>query len=184
VAGDEIGRTQDGNNNAYCQDNRTSWIDWNLTPENEALLAFVQRMMALRAMHPVFHRRHFFQGRPLHGTDIKDIVWLKPDGAEMTDQEWSQDFARCLGVYLEGEALDEVDTRGRPVIDDGFLVLFNAHHEPVPFRLPDLRGDHWRPLIDTVEPDGLAVTGTFVPGDIYPLQGRALVLLLHVRGDT
>ena len=182
VAGDEIGRTQNGNNNPYCQDNAVSWIDWTLSSDSQALLAFVQRMIALRAQHPVFHRRHFFEGRPLRGTNIKDILWLKPDGAEMTEQEWSQDFARCLGVYLEGEALDEVDARGRPVVDDGFLVLFNAHHEPVPFTLPRLSPGHWRPLIDTVQPDGLADAATFQPGDLYPLQGRALALLLNVKG--
>ncbi len=183
VAGDEIGRTQGGNNNAYCQDNPISWVDWNLSQDDRALLAFVQRMLALRASHPVFHRRHFFEGRPLRGSSVKDIAWLKPDGAEMTDQEWSQDFARSLGVYLEGEALDEVDARGRPVVDDAFLVLFNAHHEPVPFRLPQF-GGRWRPLIDTVQPDGLAATATLGAGELYPLQGRSLALLLHVKGAS
>jgi len=184
VAGDEIGRTQGGNNNAYCQDNPISWVDWNLTEEKRSLLAFAQRLIALRAAHPVFHRRHFFQGRPLHGSNVKDIVWLKPDGAEMTDEEWNQDFARCLGVYLEGEALDEVDARGQPVVDDAFLVLLNAHHEPVPFRMPDFGSGHWRALIDTVQPDGLANTGICKPGEVYPLQGRALVLFLHVKGGA
>ncbi|MEP6656637.1 MAG: glycogen debranching enzyme GlgX, partial [Betaproteobacteria bacterium] len=182
VAGDEMGRSQGGNNNAYCQDNAISWVDWNVSDEDRTLLAFVQRMIALRAAHPVFHRRRFFEGRSLHGSGAKDIVWLKPDGAEMTDQEWAQDFARCLGVYLEGEALDEIDARGRPVTDDGFLLLFNAHHEPVPFVLPAFGAGHWRPLIDTLEQTGIAAAPAFPPGGVYPLQGRALALLLHLKG--
>ena len=182
VAGDEMGRSQAGNNNAYCQDNALSWVDWNVSEEDRTLLAFVQRMIALRAAHPVFHRRRFFEGRSLHGSGVKDIVWLKPDGAEMTDQEWAQDFARCLGVYLEGEALDEIDARGRPVTDDGFLLLFNAHHEPVPFVLPAFGAGHWRPLIDTLERTGIAAAAAFPPGGVYPLQGRALALLLHLKG--
>ncbi|MEO5701576.1 MAG: glycogen debranching protein GlgX [Casimicrobiaceae bacterium] len=183
VAGDEIGRTQHGNNNAYCQDNAVSWVDWNLTEDGKALFAFTQRMIAIRAQHPVFHRRQFFQGRPLRGTNVKDILWLEPDGAEMTEQEWSHDFARTLGVYLEGGALAEVDARGRPVVDDGFLVLFNGHHEMVPFRLPAMTAtEHWRPLIDTAEQDGLPTATTFLSGDVFPLQGRSLALLLNVKG--
>ena len=182
VAGDEMGRSQGGNNNAYCQDNALSWVDWNVIEDDRTLLAFVQQMIALRAAHPVFHRRRFFEGRPLHGSGVKDIVWLKPDGAEMTDQEWAQDFARCLGVYLEGQALDEMDARGHPVTDDGFLLLFNAHHEPVPFVLPAFGAGHWRPLIDTLERTGIAAAAAFPPGGVYPLQGRALALLLHLKG--
>jgi glycogen operon protein len=182
VAGDEIGRTQGGNNNAYCQDNPVSWVDWNLSELDRNQLAFVQRMIALRSRHPVFHRRHFFQGRPLHGTNIKDILWLKPDGAEMTEQEWTQDFARSLGVYLEGSALDEVDARGRPVQDESFLVLFNAHHEVVPFRLPPMGRGHLQPLIDTSEPTGIASAAPLADDDVYPLQGRSLALLLRVKG--
>ncbi len=182
VAGDEMGRSQGGNNNAYCQDNALSWVDWNVSEDDRTLLAFVQQMIALRAAHPVFHRRRFFEGRPLHGSGVKDIVWLKPDGAEMTDQEWAQDFARCLGVYLEGQALDEMDARGRPVTDDGFLLLFNAHHEPVPFVLPAFGTGRWRPLVDTVERTGIAAAAAFQPGGMYPLQGRALALLLHLKG--
>jgi glycogen operon protein len=107
---------------------------------------------------------------------------LKPDGAEMTDEEWNQDFARSLGVYLEGSALDEVDARGRPVGDDSFLVLFNAHHEMVPFRLPPVGNGHLRPLIDTSAQDGIATSGPLRGGDTYSLQGRSLALLLRVKG--
>ena len=100
------------------------------------MLAFTQRMMALRAAHPVFRRRDFFQGRPLHGSGVRDIVWLQPDGSEMTEEEWGHDHARALAVFLSGEALNEVDGRGRAVRDDSFMLLFNADANPVTFTLP------------------------------------------------
>jgi len=180
TAGDELGRTQLGNNNAYCQDNELSWLDWTLDDDGRKLMRFVQRVIGLRRTHPVFRRRDFFQGRPLRGREIKDIVWLKPDGAEMTDEEWSEHHARSLGVYLAGEALTETDARGRPLRDENFLVLFNAHHEAVPFRLPGY-GGRWLALLDTSFQDGLAPDGSFDAGAGYALQGRSLVLLLHAR---
>jgi isoamylase len=188
VAGDEIGRTQNGNNNAYCQDNGLSWLDWEEDTERAKLRDFVRRMVHLRRTHPVFRRRHFFQGRPLHGSEAKDIVWLKPDGSEMTAEEWNQDFARCLGVYLAGSALTEVDARGQRVVDDDFVVLFNAHHDPVPFRLPAKtlapHGDgQWQAIVDTARDDGLAPDGVFEAESTYPLEGRSLVLLMRV-GST
>jgi len=188
VAGDEIGRTQHGNNNAYCQDSAISWLDWELDAERAKLRDFVRRMVHLRRTHPVFRRRHFFQGRPLHGSEAKDIVWLKPDGSEMTTEEWSQDFARCLGVYLAGSALTEIDARGQRVVDDDFVVLFNAHHDSVPFRLPTKtlapHGDgHWQAIVDTAREDGLAPDGIFDAESTYPLDGRSLVLLMRV-GST
>ena len=188
VAGDEIGRTQHGNNNAYCQDSALSWLDWELDPERAKLRDFVRRMVHLRRTHPVFRRRHFFQGRPLHGSEAKDIVWLKPDGSEMTNEEWSQDFARCLGVYLAGSALTEIDARGQRVVDDDFVVLFNAHHDSVPFRLPTKtlapHGDgRWQAIVDTARDDGLAPDGIFDAESTYPLEGRSLVLLMRV-GST
>ncbi|WP_333839358.1 glycogen debranching protein GlgX [Pelomicrobium sp.] len=182
LAGDEICRTQRGNNNAYCQDNEISWVDWNPTEPKRKLLAFVQRMVALRRDHPVFHRRHFFQGRPIHGTGVKDIVWLKPDGQEMTDEEWNQHHARCLGVYLAGEGLTETDERGRPITDNNFLVLFNAHHEEIPFTLPQLAGGpRWLVVLDTAYEEGLAWDGMYMAGSAYPLQGRSLALLQQQR---
>ena len=182
LAGDEIGRTQLGNNNAYCQDNETSWLDWDFDEHKRRLLEFARHMVALRRGHPVFRRRDFFQGRPIHGSDVKDIVWLKPDGAEMTVEEWNNASARCLGVYFSGEALTETDNRGREVTDANFLVLFNAHHEPVPFRLPGYAGiAKWLALLDTAYADGLAADGTFEQGTEYALQGRSLALLGQTR---
>jgi glycogen operon protein len=181
AAGDELGRTQGGNNNAYCQDSEISWLDWDLDADKRRLLEFARRMIGLRRAHPVFRRRDFFQGRPIHGTEVKDIIWLKPDGTEMTADEWEHDFARCLGVYLAGEALNETDARGRPVEDESFLVLFNAHHEEIAFRLPDYGAGRWSALVDTAHEGGLAPDGILEPAAQYPLRGRSLALLLHDR---
>ena len=134
LAGDADGRTQQGNNNAYCQDNEISWVDWNLDFEDLRLLSFVQRVIALRKAHPAFRRRSFFQGRSIKGSAIKDILWLSPNGNELTDEEWQHSFARCLGLFLSGEGLDERDRQGRPVVDDSFLLLLNAHSDAPPSR--------------------------------------------------
>jgi isoamylase len=180
VAGDEIGRTQGGNNNAYCQDNEVSWLDWELDDDRRKLLRFVQRLIAMRRVHPVFRRRDFFQGRPLRGRDIKDIVWLTNEGTEMSDEVWEQHHARALGVYLAGDGLTETDGRGRPLRDDNFLLLFNAHHDVVPFRMPDY-GGRWVVMLDTSHQDGLAPDGTIDSGGEYALKGRSLALLLHTK---
>ncbi len=177
VAGDEMGRTQGGNNNAYCQDNAISWLDWEHT--DAELVAFVQRLIGLRRKHPVFHRRHFFQGQSIHGAEIKDIHWLKPDGTDMSDHEWGHEFARCLGVYLSGEALTERDRRGHLLRDDNFLVLFNAHHDTLAFQLPAARpGARWQVLLDTAHAQGLDADGYYAGYDSYPLTGRSLALLI------
>ncbi len=141
-----------------------SWLDWTLDDARTQLLAFVRRVVALRRQHPVFRRRHFFEGRALQGDETKDIAWLKPDGTEMTEQEWNNDFARCLGVYLAGDRLgrDRRTTR-RPVTDDDFIVLFNAHDGPIPFTLPSFDG--WR--LDRAARYGTrrgAVAGRHAPG--------------------
>jgi glycogen operon protein len=177
LAGDEMARTQGGNNNAYCQDNEISWVDWSLDDRRARLLEFARRLIGLRREHPVFKRRHFFQGRPLHGGDEKDIFWLKPDGTEMSTEEWNHDFARSLGVYLSGAALGEVDARGRPVADDSFLLLFNAYEGEVPFRLPGYGGSGWLALVDTAYGDGLLPEGTYQPQGQYQVHGRSLALL-------
>ncbi len=182
VAGDEMGRTQLGNNNAYCQDNAISWVNWDLTPADEAFLAFTQKIIALRREHPVFRRRNFFQGRAIHGADTKDIHWFKPDGHEMSDHEWTHDFARCLGVCLCGETIEERDQRGQVIRDDNFLLLFNSHHETIPYTLPLLsKGSQWQPILDTHLSDNLEAERLYTSGDIYPLAGRSLALLMQMR---
>ncbi|MFN7086992.1 MAG: glycogen debranching protein GlgX [Burkholderiales bacterium] len=178
LAGDELGRTQRGNNNAYCQDNEISWLDWNLGPEQRALLEFVRKVVGLRRDHPLFRRRHFFQGRPIRGKDIKDIVWLNPDGREMSDEEWNNSCARSLGVYLAGEALQDHDEHGGVITDDNFLLLFNAHHEGIRFTIPDYDGAaEWEVTLDTSFDDGVLAIPKIRSGAVYPLQGRSMVLL-------
>ena len=180
LAGDELGHSQSGNNNAYCQDSELTWLDWDLSDDDRDLMAFVQRVIRLRREHPVFHRRHFLQGQRIHGAGIKDIRWLKPDGSEMSDQEWDHDFARSLGMYLSGEALQERDHRGRPIRDSNFIVLFNAHHEALHFALPELpQGGCWQVLLDTQYLSGLVADGCYANDQGYQLQGRSLVLLME-----
>ena len=177
LAGDEIGRTQQGNNNAYCQDNPLSWVDWSLSEGQNTLLKFVRKMVQLRRDHPVFRRKQFFPERVRKHDESVDIAWLKPDGTEMTNEEWHHDFARCLGVYLSGTALGELDPRGRPVRDDDFLLLFNAHHDTIDFKLPEYQTAGWLALVDTARDDGLLPDGIFQPQNVYAISGRSLALL-------
>jgi len=178
--GDEIGRTQRGNNNAYCQDNELSWYDWNLDERRQTLLGFTGRLIQFRRQHPNLRRNKFFQGRPLRGSGIKDLVWLRSDGAEMSDEEWTAGWARTLGVRFDGEALDVVDARGRRVRDQTLLLLVNAHHEPVDFALPDFETDQrWAVIFDTNRPDLKAGDQRVAAPQAITLAGRSLVLLSH-----
>ena len=177
--GDERGRTQRGNNNAYCQDNELSWFDWKLDRSDHALLAFTQQLIALRQAHPVFRRRRFFHGRHIRGAEVKDLSWFRPDGKEMTDEDWHKGYVRCLGLRLAGDAMEQTDSKGRPLLDDTFLLLLNAHHEPLPFTLPaHRRGVRWQPVLDTVATihDKKRVT-LLKGGECYDLETRSLVLL-------
>jgi glycogen operon protein len=177
LAGDEMGRSQQGNNNAYCQDNEISWLNWQLQPEDEELLSFVQFMISLRKAHPIFRRSSFFQDQRLRGK-VKNIMWLNPDGLEMGDDEWNQGFARCLGMYLAGDAIGEVDRLGNPVGDDDFLLMLNASAEEIPFTLPGFRSrSRWLTLVDTSFPTGQVGNKRYARGSAYPLQARSLVLL-------
>ncbi|MBN1654009.1 MAG: glycogen debranching protein GlgX [Deltaproteobacteria bacterium] len=178
IAGDEIGRTQNGNNNAYCQDNATSWIDWRLTSQAEELLAFVRNLIQIRKAHAVFHRRHFFQGRSIRGADIKDLIWLNPEGQEMSEGEWNQSHARALGVRLSGEGLEECDDQGREVRDDDFFLALNAHHEAVEFVLPSYRPETvWRTMVDTDRSEPKRREAVYECGSRVVLQPRSLALL-------
>jgi glycogen operon protein len=173
-----MGGTQRGNNNAYCQDNEVSWIDWALDPARERLREFAVRLIALRRRHPVLRRRDFFRGEAVPGTHVKDIVWLKPDGVEMTSDEWNKDFARCLGVYLPGDAMPVLPPGSPPPREAGLLMLFNAHHDIVPFRLPAFEGaDRWQLEFDTAADGGMPDAAALAAGIEYPLQGRSFALL-------
>jgi glycogen operon protein len=176
LAGDETCRSQHGNNNAYCQDNELSWLDWDLTPERDALLRFTRQVIALRQAHPTFRRRDFFDGRPLFGGQLKDVLWLKPDGREMSPDEWEHEHARTLGMYLAGAAIDDVGRHGRPIVDDDFLVMFNAHADAVPFTIPPIPGAAWTLVFDTYDPEHTAVP-PLAAGATYPLRGRSMAVL-------
>ena len=179
LAGDETGRTQRGNNNAYCQDSEISWMSWNSDTDDRELLSFVGELIKFRKSHSCFRRRSFFQGPRDKGTGVKDIVWLTPAGREMTDEEWQRSEARCLGLYLQGGATNEDDDQGRPMVDDDFILMLNSHHEPIPFLLPRLEERHaWRVVLDTARANGDAFhEGT----ERFPLQARSLALLTKVR---
>jgi glycogen operon protein len=177
LGGDEMGRTQFGNNNAYCQDNEISWYDWGLRDENLALLGFTRRLMEFRKRHPIFRRRNWFQGRAIHGSGVSDIGWFNADGSEMTDEQWHAGFAKSIGIFLNGEEIPSPDERGQRITDDSFLLLCNAHHDMMPFVLPaDRWGEEWVVDIDTNEPllDG---PRTYKAGQDVPVQARSIVVL-------
>jgi len=176
--GDELGRTQHGNNNTYCQDNETSWVDWEAAEED--LLEFVRTLARLRRDHPVFRRRRFFQGRGGHG-ELGDIAWLTPAGAEMTDADWHAGYAKSLGVFLNGEAITEPDPRGRRVRDDSFLLLINAHSQCVEFTVPGPEfGERWEFVLDTAAPEGVAERGAVKASDTVRVTGRSLAVLRRI----
>jgi len=153
-----------------------------LQPQDRDLLAFVQRLINLRKRHPIFRRRHFFQGRPIKGANIKDVLWLNPAGHEMSEDEWRDSSVRCLGMFLSGQGLDETDERGRRLSDENFLVLLNAHHEDVEFVLPAYRpGAPWTAWMDTSREGGLRPADTYDSGASYPLQARSMVVLMERR---
>jgi glycogen operon protein len=178
VAGDEMGNTQQGNNNAYCQDNAISWLSWELKTQDQELLEFTQRIISLRKEHPLLRRRYFFQGRSIRGGDVKDIVWLNPDGFEMSDEDWNQPFSRCLGLHLLGDSLIETDGRGRRLVDNNLLLLINAHYEDIAFTLPEFdEHSYWEVLLDTFDNTGTPETSRYQAGQSYSVRGRTLVLL-------
>jgi isoamylase len=149
--GDELGRTQRGNNNVYCQDNELSWVDWHLDQPRQDLLDFTRQLVHLRRDHPVLRRRRFFHGDAPDG-GIGDLAWFLPDGNRMQDSDWHWDEARTVAVFLNGQAITEPDQEGDPVTDDSFLILFNGHHEPVEFRLPGTAiGEKWHAAVDTFQ---------------------------------
>jgi isoamylase len=150
LSGDELARTQHGNNNAYCQDNEISWLDWENV--DESMLSYVRNVLRLRTEHPVFRRRRWFQGQAIHGSDVSDIGWFTPDGELMTEEDWNVTFAKSLGVFLSGDGIHYVDARGQRVRDDSFYVIFNAHHEAMTFTLPGERwGKRWQKVLDTAD---------------------------------
>ncbi|MGW0806404.1 glycogen debranching protein GlgX [Nonomuraea sp. NPDC002799] len=181
--GDELGRTQRGNNNAYCQDNELAWVDWSMLHTEPELLDFVRLLSKLRREHPVFQRRRFFHGRhPDNGA--RDLIWLTPGGAEMTAGDWHISYAKSLMVYVNGDAITEPGPRGERIADDSFLLLINAHHENMPFTLPgEELGSGWLPVLDTNDDTVEDAFGDerWQPGDVVAVTARSLQVLRKPR---
>ena len=177
LGGDEMGRTQEGNNNAYCQDNELSWFDWGLRDENLALLGFTRRLMDFRRRHPIFRRRNWFQGRDIHGSGVTDIAWFNPDGGEMTQEQWDTAQLNSIGIFLNGDEIPSPDERGEKIVDDSFYLVFNAHHDPVMFTLPpEAWGREWVVDLDTAEPQGSGPR-TYKAGHEVTAEARSVVVL-------
>jgi isoamylase len=176
--GDEMGRTQNGNNNVYAQDNELSWVDWALARDNWSLVDFTAKVAKLRRDHPVFKRRRFFSGTSLRGSGgVADIVWFTPAGIEMSDDDWDSGYAKSLAVFLNGKAIRSPDSRGEPVIDDSFLLLFNANHGPVEFTAPPEEfAESWLIELDTAFPID-DEERTLKPDAVFSVEGRSLVVL-------
>ncbi len=184
LGGDEYGRTQYGNNNAYCQDDAISWLGWKRDKSAEQLLWFTQHLIKLRHGHPVFRRPKFFQGRKIRGQDVKDIMWFNPGGTEMSDEEWNSGFVRCVGMLLSGKTMDVRDEKGEPIVDETFLVLFNANHDPQRFTLPGRVDVRWGLFLDTAEDTGfIEPTRVMQAGQAIKLIDRSLCLLRLVEGE-
>ena len=183
TGGDEWGRSQKGNNNAYCQDNEISWFDWTRDEKQNQFLQFTRRLIWFRKAHPVFRRPKFFRGRRIRASEIRDVMWFNPGGSEMSEEEWASPFVRCIGMLLSGDTSDVLTFEGEPVRDDTFLLLINAHYEPIPFVLPGQENLEWQLVLDTMDPNGfLAEPRKFPSGDDVALGGRACCLLQLVSG--
>jgi isoamylase len=181
--GDEWGRTQNGNNNAYCQDNEISWLHWTRDEKQNQFLEFTRRLIWFRNAHPVFRRPKFFQGRRIRGSEIRDVMWFNPGGSEMSEEEWASPFVRCIGMLLSGDTIDVLSFEGEPIRDETFLLLMNAHYEPIPFVLPGQEQIEWQLILDTMDSDGfLTEPKKFASGDDVDLGGRAVCLLQLVSG--
>jgi glycogen operon protein len=179
--GDEVARTQRGNNNAYCQDSVLTWKPWELTLDQCEMLEWTKRLVRLRKDHTILRRRNYFRGRPIRGSDTKDILWLRPDGHEMSEREWLDENVRSLAVYLAGSASDVTDDEGRPILDDSLLLLLSSSDEVVDFRLPPSGGQRWRLVLDTTrsespEPDPAQHS---LRGRRYQLGPRSMAILAH-----
>jgi glycogen operon protein len=181
LGGDEMGRTQRGNNNGYCQDNELSWFDWEHVDED--LLDFTRGLINLRMEHPIFRRRGWFIGQELHGTEVKDLAWFTPEGREMSEEDWRVGYAKSLGVFLNGASIQRPGEHGERVKDDSFYVIFNAHHEPLQFTVPGEQfGTRWMRVLDTATDDPPELRRarrreTLGPGAKVEAKARTIMLL-------
>jgi glycogen operon protein len=162
---------QQGNNNAYCQDNEISWLNWELDKPRQDMLEFTRYLICIFHDHPVLRRRHFFHGRKIRGSEVKDLTWFRPDGKEMTEEDWNNTETRCFGLRLAGDAIEELDEHGNRIADDTLLIILNAHHEPLPFVLPAHRPRlRWELMLDTREPLGKGSQQIRRGGEAFELE--------------
>jgi isoamylase len=179
--GDELSHTQHGNNNAYCQDNEISWLNWELDERRQEFLEFCQKAIQIWREHPVLKRRKFFHGRPIRGSGAKDLAWLLPDGSEVTDVDWNSEAVNCMGMRLNGEMVDEFDERGRRIIGETLLVVLNARNISVRFAMPTHKPhERWAPILDSAEVRPKSVWLSM--GECYELQPQSLTVLQLKRG--
>jgi isoamylase len=175
LAGDESGQTQQGNNNAYCQDNELTWINWDKA--DRELVDFTAMLVSFRKAHPIFSRKHWFMGRPIRAKGLADIGWFLPDGTEMTDDHWKKDFAKSLGIFLYGGGLHSVNSRNEPLTDDSFYLLFNAHSDSVEYKIPEKKyGVSWKKIVNTENPANGDKTD-YKPGETIIVGSRTIVVL-------
>jgi isoamylase len=178
LSGDEMGRTQKGNNNPYCQDNEISWLDWNLEKQNETLLNFTRQLIYFRRQHPVFRRRNWFLDRAIHGSQVKDLCWFNPDGTQISEDSWDGDLAKAIAVFLNGEAIPTKGPQGERITDDSFLVFFNTNSEAIEFILPEgLKQQEWSVIIDTTQPQFLDRGKSYQDDETILVEGRSVILL-------
>ena len=178
VAGDEMGRTQQGNNNAYCQDNEISWINWEIA--DKELLKYTQKLIHFYKEHPSFTRKKWFKGVPIKGLGQEDIAWFLPDGLQMTEENWKLDFAKSLGVYLNGQAIRSTGPKGESIMDDSFYIIFNAAHHGLEYKLPAARfGSTWIKIIDTSLNQLDESTEIYQAGEMIYVRDRSIILLKH-----
>ena len=181
LGGDELSRTQGGNNNGYCQDNEVSWFDWSLDDRAERLLAFTKRLIDFRSRHPVFRRADFLRGEETLGSGSPDVWWFRPDGRKMTQRNWQAGDTHTLGVFLNGAEIPTVSAEGAPVRDDTFLILFNAFHEAVVFTLPAVSfGQRWANELSTAEPELEAGAVVYPARGVVPVESRSLIVLRRI----
>ena len=184
LGGDEFGRSQQGNNNTYCQDNELAWLNWHHQPSQQDTLTFVQQLIAFRRSHPVFRRRDWFQGREIHGSGVNDIGWFNIDGTEVSAEDWQEAEAKTIGVFLNGEEIPSPDRQGNRIVDDSFLVLFNAQATAQTFRLPGALSDRpWQLMLDTKLTAGFIEQPLAVVGESLVVGGRSLMVLMHPHGQ-
>ena len=186
LGGDELGRSQHGNNNPYCQDNQISWFDWNLKADNASFWEFSRQLIHFRRQHPVFRRRKWFMDRAIHGTGVRDIGWFNPNGEEMTERQWQDGSTKAINIFLNGEEIAAKGSRGERITDDSFLLFFNSHYETVEFTLPrfilpvELKQQRWIVVLDTTEPEFVQAGHVYEGDKPIPVLGRSLVVLRRI----